>query len=721
MYSQSIALLGLALALAGCGESSQPTGTDDPPPPPAPTGNFTFTYTAPSAAPPVNSISVRGSFNGWAGGLMARASDGAWTRLVDLPDGDTQYKFFINGDWVNDMCYDQVWGHPDQGFVVDPDADACTSDGYEGQNAVITLGDVPLEFRHNAQDPVHLSVANGRLSVRFRAREGQVESARLVAGTDTVPMHHQLTANLADTWRGTLDRSVSGYEILVTTSDSTAAFGPYTVPAQLFTSVDWVSNAVGYQIFPERFWNGDPSNDTLALGTDEYVFRDPALGGTPPTYTSNWSGGIGDSHCCHQYFGGDLQGILDRLDYLQELGVTTLYLNPIFSAGSAHGYDTFDYLEVASNFGDEALLATLRDQAHARGMKIIWDFVPNHVGIGHPAFQDAVRNGESSPYWDWFEFYVPVDSIQVGNGEHYEAWWGFGSLPELQTRNPDVMAHLLEVAEYWTSFGLDGIRVDVPGEIENRFSFFPAWRQAVKAIDPDVYLVGEIWEKDPSWLRGTQFDALMGYALGEGIVEHFARGERGGPLAARELAALYADYAEASVAMSFNLITSHDNDRLLTKMGGGDINQIAPPQAVARHRLAAAVLYAVPGMPMTFQGDECGFLGSSDSSRHTARYPMQWDDCDMTFHSLYVELGELKRTLPALASGTFRSYPDAGAMLAFYRGEPGPGELLATFNNGSGAAAMTLPGGSWVDAVSGESFTGTVSVPGMGWRYLVRE
>jgi len=720
MTALRIPALLLSLTMTGCGESTSGPRVETPDPPDPPAGNFTFTYAPPAGAPAVTAVAVRGTFNGWDAAVMQRQPDGTWSRAVDIPEGNTEYKFFINGTWVADMCYDEGWGDPARGYVVDPDAAGCVPDGYQGQNAVVSRGAVPLDLRHDATDPSDVSVAGGRLSVRFRARTGEVTGARLVTGSDTLPMHPQFTTGLTEVWRVAVDAPVGEYRFLLDTTDGTADFGPYAPPSAPFEAVEWVADAVGYQIFPERFWNGDPSNDSLALSTDEYAFRDPALGGTPPVLTSEWNGPVGESHCCHQYFGGDLQGILDRLDHLSGLGVTALYLNPIFSAGSAHGYDTFDYLDVAPNLGDSAVLRTLLDQAHARGMRVIWDFVPNHVGIGHPAFQDAVNNGEASDYWDWFRFHVPADSVQVGNGEHYDAWWGYGSLPELQTSNPEVMAHLLEVATGWTDFGFDGIRVDVPNELDNRAVFFPAWREAVKAVDSDVYLVGEIWERDPSWLRGNQFDALMNYALGQGVVEPFARGEMAGPVAAREVAAQYAAYPEASVAMGFNLVASHDTDRLLTKMGGGELGDVAGSEARARHRLAAAVLYALPGMSMTFQGDECAFLGGAQG-RHTARYPMQWEACDGEFVAHYAELARLKRETPALGSPAYRAYPDAGALLAFYRGEPGDGEVLAVFNNASGAAALALPAGTWEDASTGESFTGTAAVQAFGWRYLRRQ
>lgn len=706
----------VSVALWACSSDPAAPGETDPGPDTTEAG-YRFLYSPPAGAPTINTMSLRGSFNGWGETPMVQRTDGDWQAEVALDDGTHAYKFFFNGEWVNDMCYDETWGHPSEGYMVDPSADGCVSDGHSGQNAVLALGEVALAFRHAAGSPADVSAAGGVLSVRFRTREGQAESARVIVAGDTVAAHVQLQVGLDEVWRAPVPEATTSYTIEVVTTDSTAAFGPYDAPVEPFTSVPWVEGAVGYQIFPERFWNGDPANDSAALETDEYVYSD--VSETQPTL-SPWDGPVLDTHCCHQYFGGDLQGIIDRLDYLEAQGVDVLYLNPIFLAGSAHGYDTFDYLRVAPNFGDSAVLRSLVDMAHARGMRLIWDFVPNHVGIGHWAFQDALQNGEASEYWDWFEFYVPADSIQAGNGNHYEAWWGFGSLPELQTVNAEVMDHLMGVARGWTEFGLDGIRVDVPQDIENRSAFFTTFRQTVKGVDPTAYLVGEIWERDPSWLRGDQFDALMNYAIGEQVVERFARGDIPAVVAQREMAALYAAYPEAATAMLFNLVASHDTDRLLTKMGGGELGGSPSAEALARQRLAAAYLFAVPGMPVTFQGDECAFLGGRDGN-HTARYPFQWDACDAGMADHYAALAALKHDVAALASPVIREYRADGPLLAFFRGEPGVGEVLAAFNNSGAPASLSLPDGIWTDAESGAAVSGSAEVTGYGWRFLERD
>jgi cyclomaltodextrinase / maltogenic alpha-amylase / neopullulanase len=699
-------------------------GCDQSPvePPPEERGHA-FVYTPPAGAPAITSISVRGSFNSWGETAMTRQASGAWRVAIELEDGTHPYKFFINGAWVADMCHDTRWGHPNRDLWVDVDAHGCVSDGHGGQNAVLTVGQgAGLSFSHDPANPAHLSGAGGRISVRFLGGVGQVQSATLIAGGESLPMHLQLTSGLQEVWRASVPVGTTTYRIQVQTREGVREQGPFTVPGTLFTAVPWVGGSVGYQIFPERFWNGDPSNDHLALETDQWHALHPSQQATypRPTFSEGWGGPITQWHCCHQYFGGDLQGIIDRLDHLSSLGVTMIYLNPIFLAGSAHGYDTWDYLEVAPNFGDRQLLRRLMDAATARGIRLMWDFVPNHVGVGHWAFRHAVQHGTESPYWSWFNFRRPPGQVHAGNGQHYDGWWGFGSLPVLQTTNQAVFDHLIEVTRHWTEFGFHGIRVDVPNEIRNRAAFFSAFRQAAKAINPEVYLVGEIWQRDPTWLRGDQFDALMNYAIGEAVIERFATGQMNGSAAAQEMAQLYASYPEASVAMKFNLISSHDTGRLLTKMGGGAHGGTPNATHLARHRLASAMLYALPGMPVTFQGDECAFLGTGEGPREENRYPMQWSQCDAEMVAHYRLLAELRQSQAAFASPVIRAHRAAGSVLSFFRGEPGPGEVLVVFNSAATSQSVALPAGNWVDARTGETVSGNAAVAPHGWRYLRR-
>jgi cyclomaltodextrinase / maltogenic alpha-amylase / neopullulanase len=708
-----VGALALACALgAACAPGAPPATADSA---------FTFRYVAPPGAPAIQSVAVPGTFNGWSTSAlpMTRQADGSWQASTVLPDDRHEFKFFINGTWPADMCRDSTWGHPAREYRIHDGAD-CAADGNGGRNAIVDVRSVPdtgLGFRHDPLAAAHLSHAAGRLSLRFLVNAGQVQRARVHAGGLTSEMHLQMSYRGRDVWRVSLPTGTRRYSLALDTPSGERSFGPFDVGDSLFRDIPWVASAVGYQIFPERFRNGDRSNDSLALSTDEYAYLHPSQRGDRPVL-SPWNGRVTEQHCCHQYFGGDLQGVIDGLDHLQALGVTLIYFNPLFHAGSAHGYDTWDYLHVDPALGTDATLALLLRALHARGMRAIWDFVPNHVGVGHPHFLDAVARGPASPYWRWFSFKVPPAEIRIGDGAHYDGWWGYGSLPELNTREPDVMRYLMDVVTHWLRFGFDGIRVDVPGDIDNRREFFREFRRTARRARADAYLVGEVWQRNAGWLQGDEFDALMNYAVGQDVIERYVTRALPAGDALHAMAQLYAEYPEASTAMQFNVISSHDNARLLTKVGGGALGAVPGAAAKARQRMASALLFALPGVPVTFQGDECAFLGTG-GGREENRYPLQWDACDVQMRAHYRQLAHVKRTLPALASPAVRIPVDA-PLLTFVRGEPGAGELLVAANGGAADVMLPLPPGEWADVFAGTVYAGQAPMPSGTWRYVVR-
>ncbi|WP_456412493.1 alpha-amylase family glycosyl hydrolase [Oceanithermus profundus] len=686
----------------------------------------TFKYTPPPGLE-VNSVSLRGSFNNWGETPMQPQPDGSWAVTLDLDPGEYTYKFFINGQWPKDMCDDPTFGRP----MVDPTADGCTDDGFGGQNAVRIVeapvvkkasGPVELAFEHDPAQARYLSVADGRLAVRFSAGAGSVASAELIAGDARYEMYPQLEARGRAFWRVSLPDAPTSYRIHVVQTDGReATFGPFTYGGQAFRGLDWVGERVGYQIFPERFWNGEPGNDELALASDEYNFnaRWRRLDPENKPFLSPWNGPVTPQLCCHQYFGGDLTGVIQKLDYLARQGVGLVYLNPVFDSGSAHGYDTHDYLKVSPKFGDKAVLRVLLDGAHARGIKVLFDFVPNHTGLGFWAFRDVVRRGPNSPYWNWY--FIKKWPFEPGDASAYEAWWNIGSLPKLNTGNPAVRRYLLEVAKYWIRFGFDGVRVDVPGDLIDAHGFFAEMRRELKKVNPEAYLVAEIWQADASWLQGDEFDSLMNYALGRGAILKYAKGKpaafASGKRALREMSQVYAVLPEAATDMGFNLIDSHDTSRLLTDLGGGKFGQQPSPEGLARQRLATAILYALPGVPVHFQGDECAFVGEKDPY-DKQRYPLQWERCDAEMQAFYRGLATLKETLPAFDTAVWRAYLGEGPLLGFYRGEPGPGEVLALFNNSTEPQTAPLPPGAWQDVQTRRTYRKQVPLEPLGWRYL---
>ena len=356
----------------------------------------------------------------------------------------------------------------------------------------------------------------------------------------------------------------------------------------------WVQDAVFYQIFPDRFANGDPSNDPP--GVQPW--------GAPPTLSG--------------FQGGDLRGILDHLDYLIDLGVTALYLNPIFVAGSNHRYNTTDYLAIDDRLGTKDDFARLIDQAHRRGLRVLLDGVFNHTGRGFFAFRDLLDHGERSAFRDWYhvrEF--PLDAFGDGPAERYLAWWKLRSLPKLNTSHPPVRAYLLEIARRWIEQGVDGWRLDVPNEIDDD-EFWGELRAEVKQANSEACLLGEIWTVDPRWVGPRMFDGLMNYPQRRALIDLVVEGTFTPSGFRKAIERQMAAYPDAHVHAHYNLLGSHDTERVAT-LAGDDRHRL---------RLLFCLQFFLPGAPAILYGDEVGLTGGKDPECRAAFPwdPSRWDE-----------------------------------------------------------------------------------------------
>ncbi len=379
---------------------------------------------------------------------------------------------------------------------------------------------------------------------------------------------------------------------------------------------DWAKDAVFYQIFPERFANGDTRND--------------------PPHTEPW-GGVPTPR---NYFGGDLEGIIRHLDYISSLGVNALYLTPIFESSTNHKYHTKDYLRVDPHFGTEATLKRLIDSCHARGIRIILDAVFNHTGVDFFAFEDIKKNGARSPYLGWYNIY----SLPVGppSKPNYECWWGLGDLPKLMTTNPDVQQYLFGATRHWMELGIDGWRLDVPNEIPHQF--WVEWRKLVRSINPQAYIVGEIWGDAMPWLRGDQFDAVMNYRFQKACVAFFAKGSMRVTEFDSALARVRTEYPTDVNYVLQNLLGSHDTERFLTVCGGN----------IERMKLAVLFQMIYVGAPMVYYGDEVGMTGGKDPG---SRGTMIWDASkqNQDLLAFYRTVIKLRDERPVLRRGEFKT------------------------------------------------------------------
>lgn len=399
---------------------------------------------------------------------------------------------------------------------------------------------------------------------------------------------------------------------------------------------DWVQDAVFYQIFPDRFRNGDAGNDPPNVHP----------WGELPTRTS--------------FFGGDLAGIIEAIPYLLDLGVNALYLNPIFMSSSTHRYNTYDYFRIDPRLGDLETFRQLATVAHENGIRVILDGVFNHCGRGFFPFQDLLENGPESPYLSWFHVQsFPLHAYDDRMPPNYACWWGNRSLPKFNTGTPEVRNYLFSVARYWLEQGADGWRLDVPNEIDDD-TFWREFRRIVKEAKPDAYIVGEIWGDGRRWLQGDQFDGITNYELRTLLLDWLVEGKYRSLAFAHRLQELLQKYRPETVRAQLNLLGSHDTVRL-TRIARGDL---------ATLRLLWLFLLTWPGAPCIYYGDEIGLDGGPDPD---CRRCFPWDErqWNLELRGYIRRLVRLRRALPALRSGTTRillAHPRRN-LLAYGRGE----------------------------------------------------
>jgi neopullulanase len=436
---------------------------------------------------------------------------------------------------------------------------------------------------------------------------------------------------------------------------------------------EWVKNAVFYQIFPDRFSRSERMAHPRGI-----TFRP---WGSPPDLQG--------------YQGGDLYGIVDHLDYLQDLGVTALYLNPIFAAASNHRYDAYDYLQVDPLLGGQPALRELIDEAHHHQMRVVLDGVFNHCGRGFWPFHHLLENGDASPYRDWFivKQYPLRPYPQHHEDPNYAAWWSIPSLPKLNTNNPGVRDYLLYVTRYWLDFGMDGWRLDVPAEIDDD-EFWREFRRVVKDANPEAYIVGEIWHPAQRWLKGDMFDAVMNYQITGPIFNFFGSHNlnlswhhsdvtlkmgTGAEEFQQKIEAMFDLYDWEIHYAQMNMLDSHDMPRALWLLNNDK----------AALRLAVLCQMTMPGAPSVYYGDEIGMSAGGDPHCREA-FPWQepaWWDQDL--RRFYQSVILLRKTHAALRTGDFAFLHAEGQTVA-YRRRLEDEELVVVFNASNREAGIKL-------------------------------
>ncbi|MCS7049681.1 MAG: alpha-amylase family glycosyl hydrolase, partial [Verrucomicrobiae bacterium] len=492
----------------------------------------------------IESVHLAGTFNDWSitRHAMERQSDGTYRIALPLDEGLHHYKFVVNGSiWLTDHRADPTLG---------------ADDGHGGRNSGVYVGRRGNEYgelrpNHILMEAVRVQVnrvSAELIEVTARTVARDVERVEVQLGNATRALRRSGTAFGFDHWRDEtfVGTNVTGIAVRLVDGSAREELGPVEVPAvPVFATPEWAKHVVWYQIFPDRFANGTRENDpprALPWKWDWYQFAAWEQPNEDRTFSPDWY---------NRWFGGDFQGIIQRLGYLRDLGVTALYLCPVFEARSYHGYDTTDYRHIMRWFGfresfpvetldpstwqwtkSDRLFLEFLQRARAAGMKVIVDGVFNHMGRDSFALQDVLTNGAQSIYADWF------DVTDWGPPVRYNSWDGGGWMPNFRKNqrhgiaSPSAREYLLNITRRWMdpngdgdpSDGVDGWRLDVAADIPA--AFWRDWRKFVKSINPNAYIVGEHWGEPVDHLRGDQWDATMNYAFAVRAIRFFIDRDR---------------------------------------------------------------------------------------------------------------------------------------------------------------------------------------------------
>lgn len=367
--------------------------------------------------------------------------------------------------------------------------------------------------------------------------------------------------------------------------------------------------------------------------------------------------------------GGDLQGVLERFDYLRDLGVNALYLNPLFESDSNHGYDVRDYYRIDSRFGNQALLREVIARVHDAGWHILLDGVFNHSSVNFYAFKDVRERGEDSEYKDWY--FIKQFPVRVEEGQDtYETFGTSHSMPKLNTQNSETREFLLDVAAFWIrEFGIDGWRLDAPMEVPH--DFWRELRNTVRALREDAYLVGEIWESPGEWVQGDMFDAVTNYPWRGATYSYFVQNEMSPTEFEDRLRALRDACPPEATERMLNMLSSHDADRLSTRCKDNAL------------LIGQCILFQMtyPGVPCIYYGDEIGMEGGDDPKNRRA---FNWDarQWDNGLRDFYKRLITLRHEHTALRRGGYRTalLHDEQRLFGYFR-EYDTEKILALFNS----------------------------------------
>jgi alpha-glucosidase len=556
--------------------------------------------------------------------------------------------------------------------------------------------------------------ANESVKVKLRAYKGNLTSANIVSSSGEIPMKIEGSDNLGlfDYWTATIPTgsSTSRYKFKVQNGNDTGWYNPIGFHsnepsdefsfwiAPQFQTPEWGKDAVYYQIFVDRFYNGDTKND---VKDGEYMFpypEDPSNQYNTKVKAMPWNAKPEMPAQNRDFFGGDIEGVRQKLTYLSSLGINTIYFNPIFQSPSNHKYDTQDYRTVDPHFGTNEEFKKFVKEAHSKGIKVVLDGVFNHTGSWHRWFDRAGKfdttgafESQESPWADFYNFSKWPNS--------YTSWWGFDTLPKLNYASTklrgEVYANKDSIARQWIQeYGIDGWRLDVPNEAgqnggSDDHSIWKGFRASVKSLNKDAIIQGELWKGAQPFLQGDEFDGVMNYEgfadpvstyMNKGMTIETTKREAITPTTFDLwLRSVMAKTPAQSNQVLMNLLSSHDTSRFMHRAGEDDWKAYQ----------AAIFQMTFVGAPMIYYGDEIGMTGGKDPD---CRRPFNWNfnKGDHLF-SLYKKMIQIRKENSALRRGTFETMllDDQNGIYSFSRMDK-KNQVLVVLNNTTSTKNVTV-------------------------------
>tara|TARA_B100000945_G_C20425670_1_gene620372 strand:- start:2218 stop:4854 length:2637 start_codon:yes stop_codon:yes gene_type:complete len=708
----------------------------------------------------VKEIYLVGSMNDWnqKSHRMFETTKGTYSTSILLKEGSYQYKFLEDG--IN--------------WIADENAEIFEEDGFGGKNSVINVNNNFEKVLIKKGDGIFLNygistsqnietinpLSSTKIEFKTKAHKGDLEKIFLLKDDELLLMDKIAEDGSFEYYQKTIDLNNPNEEFMYcfvyqdgnkkqyllnggfSNNKEKANFFHYSQNKFIpFLTPDWVKNGVIYQIFPERFNNGDKMNDPdFSEWYYEGINIPPMEGKLLNKYTQyfhtieDWydiSGLVKSPYHApdndgyqpeyNSFYGGDIAGVKQKLDYLEDLGITIIYFNPIFEAKSNHKYDAANYMKVDPHFGTNEDFRTFVDEAHKRGIRIIIDCAFNHTGETYFAFQEGMKYGPESHYYDWYEWLKwplpnPQEVANYKPADYYRCWWGYGEMPDLNydlneinpsenaikdinqaTPNWDVVNHILDIAEFWISdMDIDGFRLDVPNEVP--FWFWELFRDKVKSIKPDAYLVGELWSNAIDWVNDDYFDAVMNYAyFKDPVMRFFNMRQCDAKDFDRDLKPGLLSYPSQSTQVMMNLIDSHDTFRYLESCDG-DIS-----------RLKMAVLFQMTyvGAPHIWYGDEIGMMGAHDPD---CRRPFEWNYIEnvekVNLRDYYKKLIHLRKKYTCLRTGSFQTLIADGMVYGYLRMDNN-NSIAVLINNDTKSNKISLPfeNKNMVDLLTGKEYS----------------